>query len=140
MLMCNNYNNNYQQLNLFSPTSGPDLPLEVTAHCVLALNNATTLLIVGRIQGGTRVKTTFYYNSDYKTWTEGPSLITGTSYHSCALFKSPKHGHTDTVIVTGMVAGIGMVVILLALNSSIWRTAIRHSPQLCTSSTYTTSS
>jgi hypothetical protein len=80
---------------------GPDLPLEVQSHCLVSLNETTVLFIRGRLLDDTRSKATFYYNTDHKTWTDGPSLIKGRNTHSCALFKSPQHGHTDTVIVTG---------------------------------------
>jgi hypothetical protein len=66
---------------------------------------------------------TFYYNTDEKTWSNGPPLITARSDHSCALFKSPQYGHTDTVIVTG--GGGGGDTILkstefLVLDSNSW--------------------
>jgi hypothetical protein len=83
---------------------GPDLPLEVRGHCLVSLNDTTVLLIGGvlpRTSQTTKSKATFYYSTDHMTWTEGPSLKTGRSDFSCALFKSPQHGYTDTVIVTG---------------------------------------
>jgi hypothetical protein len=91
----------FVQLTGTSP--GPDLPLVVAFHCLVSLNDTTALLIGGQLADRTRTssKATFFYNTDHKTWTDGPSLILGRSSHSCALFKSPHHGHTDTVIVTG---------------------------------------
>jgi hypothetical protein len=80
---------------------GPDLPLEIGDHCLVSLNDTTILLIGGWVGHWTGSKATFYYNTDHETWTEGPSLITGRAGHSCALFKSPQDGTTDTVIVTG---------------------------------------
>jgi hypothetical protein len=88
-------------VQLTGSTPGPDLPLEVAYHCLVSLNDTTILLIGGRLLDGTRSNATYYYNTDHKTWTDGPSLTIGRSVHSCALFKSPQHGHTDTVIVTG---------------------------------------
>jgi hypothetical protein len=88
-------------VQLTGTTPGPDLPLEIIFHCLVSLNDTTVILIGGMLPDNTYSKATFFYNTDHKTWTEGPSLITGRSSHSCALFKSPQHGHTDTVIVTG---------------------------------------
>jgi hypothetical protein len=91
-------------VQLTGTTTGPDLPLEVVFHCLVSLNETTILLIGGLYMDGfhlTYTKDTFYYNIDDKTWTVGPSLITARYSHSCALFKSAKHGNTDTVIVTG---------------------------------------
>jgi hypothetical protein len=88
-------------VQLTGTTPGPDLPLEVSSHCLVSLNDTTLLLIGGGLPGKTYSKATYYYNTDHKTWTDGPSMITARNEHSCALFKSPQHGHTDTVIVTG---------------------------------------
>jgi hypothetical protein len=105
--------------------TGPDLPLAVSYHCLLSLNATTVLLIGGYLGDKSNVKfyTTFYYNTDDKTWSNGPPLITARSDHSCALFKSPQYGHTDTVIVTG--GGGGGDTILkstefLVLDSNSW--------------------
>jgi hypothetical protein len=87
-------------VQLTGTTPGPDLPLEVYHHCLVSLNETTALLIGGNLPT-TSSNATFFYNTDHKTWTDGPSMITGRAEHSCALFKSPQHGHTDTVIVTG---------------------------------------
>jgi hypothetical protein len=96
------YTNSTEFVQLIGTTPGPDLPLEVVHHCLVALNDTTVLLVGGWTR--TRSKATFFYNTDHKTWTKGPLLITGRSNHACALFKSPLNGNTDTVIVTG---GVG---------------------------------
>jgi hypothetical protein len=88
-------------VQLTGTTPGPDLPLKVADHCLVSLNDTTTLLIGGKVSNGTFSKATFYYNFEDKIWTDGPSLTIGRSFHSCELFKSPQYGHTDTVIVTG---------------------------------------
>jgi hypothetical protein len=80
---------------------GPDLPFEVSAHCLVLLNDTTALLIGGQYPNTTSSKATSYFNFEDKIWTVGPSLMTGRYIHSCALFKSPQYGNTDTVIVTG---------------------------------------
>jgi hypothetical protein len=88
-------------VQLTGTTLGPYLPLEVYSHCLVSLNDTTILLIGGCLRDGNETKATYYYNTDHKTWTDGPSLTIGRFGHSCALFKSPQYGHTDTVIVTG---------------------------------------
>jgi hypothetical protein len=110
-------------VQLTGTTPGPDLPLEVAYHCLVSLNDTTALLIGGQLQDGTSSKFTWFYNTDHKTWTDGPSLILGRYYHSCALFKSPQHGHTDTVIVTGGGNGTNYLASteLLNLESNSWQ-------------------
>jgi hypothetical protein len=108
-------------VQLTGTTPGPDLPLEVSSHCLVSLNDTTILLIGGYIPGGHR-SNTFFYNTDHKTWTDGPSLTIGRSSHSCALFKSPQHGHTDTVIVTGGYNGDDLASTeYLNLESNSWQ-------------------
>jgi hypothetical protein len=106
---------------LTGTTPGPDLPLEVSGHCLVSLNDIMAFLIGGKLSTKTWSEATFFYNSDHKTWSEGPLLITARVGHSCALFKSPQHGHTDTVIVTG---GFNGVVLdsteFLNLDSNSW--------------------
>jgi hypothetical protein len=100
-LLGSGYTKSTEFVQLTGTSPGPDLPLEVAGHCLVSLNDTTALLIGGRLQSGTNSKATWFYNTDHKTWTDGPSLTIGRFFHSCALFKSPQHGHTDTVIVTG---------------------------------------
>jgi hypothetical protein len=51
-------------------------------------------------------------------------LTIGRNHHSCALFKSPQHGHTDTVIVTGGTDNVEFAVLasteFLNLESNSW--------------------
>jgi hypothetical protein len=88
-------------VQLTGTTTGPDLPLELGEHCLVSLNDTTVILIGGYLADLSYSRATFYYNNDHQTWTEGPSLITKRGWHSFALFKSPLHDHTHTVIVTG---------------------------------------
>jgi hypothetical protein len=109
-------------VQLTGTTPGPDLPLEVANHCLVSLNDTTLLLIGGYLQNRTRSKASIYYNTDHMTWTDGPSLTIGRTGHSCALFKSPQHGHTDTVIVTGgQNAGNLASTEFLSLESNSWQ-------------------
>jgi hypothetical protein len=110
----------FVQLTGTSP--GPDLPLGVALHCLVSLNDTTLILIGGKLQSGTYSKATWFYHTDHKTWTDGPSLTIGRYEHSCALFKSPQHGHTDTVIVTGGWNGATLASTeLLYLDSNSWQ-------------------
>jgi hypothetical protein len=116
------YTKSTEFVQLTGTTPGPDLPLEVAYHCLVSLNDTTALLIGGRLQSGTSSKATWFYNTDHKTWTDGPSLILGRISHSCALFKSPQHGHTDTVIVTGGINAKNLASTeLLNLDSNYWQ-------------------
>jgi hypothetical protein len=116
------YTKSTEFVQLTGTTPGPDLPLEVAAHCLVSLNDTTVILIGGKQQSGIFSKATWFYHTDHKTWTDGPSLTIGRSYHSCALFKSPQHGHTDTVIVTGGSNAKNLASTeMLNLDSNYWQ-------------------
>jgi hypothetical protein len=117
------YTKSTEFVQLTGTSPGPDLPLEVAGHCLVSLNDTTLILIGGNLQSGTNSKATWFYNTDHKTWTDGPSLtIARHAHHSCALFKSPQHGHTDTVIVTGGWNGATLASTeLLYLDSNSWQ-------------------
>jgi hypothetical protein len=109
-------------VQLTGTTPGPDLPLGVHNHCLVSLNDTTLLLIGGQLQDRTSSKATFYYDTDHKTWTDGPSMINGRLRHSCSLFKSPQHSHTDTVIVTGGHNGGTLASTeFLNLDTNLWQ-------------------
>jgi hypothetical protein len=88
----------------------------------VSLNDTTVILVGGYLADGITSTSTFFFNNEHETWTEGPSLITGRRRHSCALFKSRQHWHTDTVIVTGGYNGSGYLASteFLNLNSNSW--------------------
>jgi hypothetical protein len=120
-LDCSGRTKSTEFVQLTGTTLGPDLPLELTYHCLVSLNDTTLLLIGGRLSGGTKSNATWFYHTDHNIWTDGPSLILGRSSLSCALFKSPQHGHTDTVIITGGYNGESLASTeFLNLDSNSW--------------------
>jgi hypothetical protein len=71
----------------------------VAGHCLVAYDDGTVLMIGGMLPNqNAETRKTFFYDNK---WSPGPELITERSEHSCALFKSAKHGNTETVIVAG---------------------------------------
>jgi hypothetical protein len=118
--------NSTEFVELNGTIPGPDLPLVVQDHCLVSLNDTNILLIGGCTGGLTKARVTFYYNIELKTWTDGPLLIIGRCLHSCALFKSHLHNHTDTVIVTGgnTEGNYGNTAEFLNLDSNVWTPGI----------------
>jgi hypothetical protein len=110
----------YVDLNGTRP--GPDLPLELQRHCLVAINATSVLLIGGYTIAGQFSKETYFYSIEDQVWTAGPPLMTGRYFHSCALFN---HDNQMTVIVTG---GIDSTVLrtseLLILGSDAWTQGI----------------
>jgi hypothetical protein len=86
---------------------GPYLPYAVKRHCLVRVNSSTALLCGG------------YNNGDYNechfmdledhSWSQGPSMITKRSSHSCGIFKSTAHQGQNVVIVAGGSNGLHFV-------------------------------
>jgi hypothetical protein len=115
-------------VNLTGTTPGPDLPLKVNKHCLVRLNETTVILIGGNLDQYIISKATYYYNVGSKGWISGPSLKMERKSHSCAVFKSAKHGHPDTVIVTGGVSAYGYSLAsteFLNVNNNSWTSGMK---------------
>ena len=73
---------------------GPDLPYEVSNHCVIKLSNSLILMTGGSLHWISDPITITYYhtftsgNGNDGTWTPGPDLIEARRDHACAAFGS----------------------------------------------------
>jgi hypothetical protein len=79
---------------------GPDLPVPLTRHCVVALNS-TTFLVIGGYTNFTVTNAVYYYRFDTNSWIPGPPLSTTRQFHACTRFTSALHGNLDVVLVAG---------------------------------------
>ena len=102
------------------PTS---LPVVISDHC-MALLNSTTVLIIGGVQNGSKYsQNTFYFNTEYEKWIEGPKLMFGRKKPSCGNLQIDEKGSYYGVIVAGgsnSNEGTLSSVELLELGSSEW--------------------
>ena len=65
-------------------TSGPDLPLAVYSHAIVAWNSSYFMLIGGTYNYNELAKT-FYYHGVKQEWTSGPELIQARIEHAAGL-------------------------------------------------------
>ena len=95
------------------------LDLQIPESCMLKLDD-NTLFVIGGRQKSTRIyhpdrggwvcedgptfNSTYFYDLNNMTYTEGPDLLTDRRYHECALFK---HRGRDVVMVVGGLVGKG---------------------------------
>jgi hypothetical protein len=86
------------QLNGTRP--GPDLPIPLARHCVVALNS-TTFLVIGGYTSFRVTNAVYYYRFDTNRWIPGPPLSTTRQFHACTRFTSALHGNLDVVLVAG---------------------------------------
>ena len=97
------------------------LPVTIRRHCMVLLNS-TTVLLVGGIQQGIMSSKTFFFNSQFEKWIEGPSLKFARILHNCAMIKTSGHGKKLSVVVAGGNNGTLMSSVeILDEGSREWR-------------------
>jgi hypothetical protein len=81
-------------VQLTGTTPGPDLPLNLLIIVLCHWMTCTTTYLIGGIFSRWIL---FKSHLLLQYWPQDmdSSLITGRAYHSCTLFKSPQHSHTD---------------------------------------------
>ncbi len=76
---------------------GPDLPTQLSSHCILTVNDSTVM-----VTGGVwRLEATWYYTFESGVWTSGPNMIYGRHAHVCGALKDSNNGKKITVAATG---------------------------------------
>jgi hypothetical protein len=78
---------------------GPDLPYAVYEHCFVGVNSSTALLCGG--DNGQFLNECHYMDLEDLSWSQGPSMMTKRSGHSCGIFKSAAHQGRNIVIAAG---------------------------------------
>ena len=68
----------------------PPMPDPLWTHCTVYINTTTFMVIGGSKPGLDASDKTYYYFSETRTWTEGPTLLRGRNSHSCGRIKSSK--------------------------------------------------
>ena len=69
---------------------GPVLPFKTYGHAMINVNNILTMMIGGRSTlkesfHSWTTDQTFYYNHDYKTWSDGPKLVQPRQSHAVGI-------------------------------------------------------
>lgn len=103
---------------------GPDLPLPLTDHAVIALNESTYMVIGGATSDIDELSSkTFYFNEDDKQWVPGPNLNYARYGHSVALGADIISGEQFVVVTGGNSFDSSEIVDsveILYLNSTEW--------------------
>jgi len=64
---------------------GPDLPMALRSHAMVAINTTASIVIGGLDGSYTASASTFYYDHIGGEWINGPSLIHARSYHAAGI-------------------------------------------------------
>jgi len=101
-------------------TAGPNMPLALSNHCAVKVND-TTVLIIGGF-GSTYLSSTYFYNPELETFTAGPSLTEARANHACSILTT---GTERYVIVSGGSAPVLDSTEYMDVNQpTMWKTGL----------------
>ena len=74
-----------EYITMSGTTSGPDLPMPLEQHAILAINSSCSM-VIGGMNGDTfDVTSTFYYDHNNDVWTNGPNLNQARYDHAAGI-------------------------------------------------------
>jgi len=79
----------------------PDMPNDLSLHCVVLLNSTTVMVTGGWDSQKTLQKETFLFNAETEKWTNGPPLNQERTALSCGRIRKNSQSHQFSVIVAG---------------------------------------
>jgi hypothetical protein len=80
---------------------GPDLPMALWLHAMVAINNTCSMVIGGESSGGGTSASTFFYDHNEGEWTTGPSLMQARRWGHAAGIVTDEVTDENFVAVTG---------------------------------------
>ena len=93
------YLSSTELVNVHGSIAGPDLPLGLVDHAMVAVNYSCSMVIGGHKQGSL-IASTYYYDYINDEWTNGPSLIHRRWYHAAGIV-TDEVTNENFVAVTG---------------------------------------
>ena len=64
---------------------GPDLPMALSNHAMVAINSTCSMVIGGKDENWDDSASTFFYDRNEGEWITGPSLMQARSYHAAGI-------------------------------------------------------
>ena len=89
-----------EYITLGGSIPGPDMPIPVDLHALVAINKTCSILIGGRMTGMVTIPTVYYFEHEGKNWSQGPDLIQAREAHAAGLV-TDETTYDEFVIVTG---------------------------------------
>ena len=74
-----------EYVKLTGTMPGPDLPMALRYHAMVAINNTCSMVIGGEDQNLVYSASTFYYDHNEGEWTTGPSLMQARYRHAAGI-------------------------------------------------------
>ena len=96
----NSYLVSSEFITLEGSKAGPELPIPIDSHALVAIDNTLSLLIGGRTTGGVTTQTTHYFDHQGHNWIQGPDLMQARRMHAAGIV-TDEVTTEKLVIVTG---------------------------------------
>ena len=88
-----------EYVTVMGTMSGPDLPMALDSHAMVAINS-TCSMVIGGFSNNNNSALTFFYDRIEGEWVNGPSLIKARKNHAAGIITDEVTGE-DFVAVTG---------------------------------------
>ena len=99
-----------EYIRLSGSSPGPDLPMTLRAHAMIAINTTHSMVIGGDSSSST-IDLTFYFNHGNQQWIDGPRLIQARDSHAVGIVN-------DQVTMTNLVIVAGGFAVVHYLDST----------------------
>jgi hypothetical protein len=89
-----------EYITLEGSIPGPDMPIPIDLHALVAINKTCSMLIGGRNSESIRLPTVYYFEHEGKNWSQGPDLIQARVSHAAGIV-TDETTYDEFVIATG---------------------------------------
>ena len=89
-----------EYIRLSGSSPGPDLPMTLYSHAMIAINTTHSMVIGGRNSNWDSIDLTFYFDHGNQQWINGPRLLQARYDHAVGIVND-EVTMTNLVIVTG---------------------------------------
>ena len=97
---------------------GPPMPIALSSHSVLKINQSTSFLVGGYVGSSDYIKKTWYFNGE---WSKGPDLRIGRSGHSLGIVRDSATFQEYLVVAGGYDGSYNLSdVEILSVNGNAW--------------------
>ena len=120
-------------ITLEGSKAGPELPIPIDSHALVAIDNTLSLLIGGRTTGGVTTQTTHYFDHQGHNWIQGPDLMQGRRDHAAGIVTDEVTTEKLVIVTGGEYNGIYLDSTEMLINQQWNQGTIAHyySMDLC---------
>ena len=74
-----------ESITLEGSIPGPEMPIPINSHALVAINKTCSILIGGRTTGSVTLPTVYYFEHEGKYWSQGPDLMQARKNHAAGI-------------------------------------------------------